>query len=363
MPLPIIIIFENHWDHQVKSVIKNDVLADLIQVGYNTYCFETPHDLNEQQLFSKMHEAMIENDILLNQAKTLIGQKGLNLASDLEDLPFEELASLLRLYVSSRDFTDMATIFKQIKSNKLTLEIFESVLKKYIYVQGIDQPCSVNPLYVPAKSKPLYIGALSNEDPRSITLATNIHQLYKKGRGLIVVLGAFHAKATLHLLANQGLADNIIYYFLHSNTTLSRLDLVNVVKQNCDTLQKATFVLDSPESGKEFRDSLLAQIKRKNIAYECEIKDEPPISYLPQAVVSLRSTFKQPFLSFRRSGYYVDAVLKIDQADDESTMISKTLDTNGIPYLITKVNDSNMLTIPDINTPVIGEKIANLKFT
>ena len=45
MSLPIVIIFERHWDTIPKTIIK-DLLPALNKKGYQTFCFEAPQDLS-----------------------------------------------------------------------------------------------------------------------------------------------------------------------------------------------------------------------------------------------------------------------------------------------------------------------------
>lgn len=116
MSLPIVIIFERHWDTVPKSVMQYS-LPHLSKRGYETFCFEAPQNLSSAEIVDR-HNSWLEFDSdIQQQAEKLLKQVGIT--SKLSDMSFGSLAELLRLHVSSKRYLGVAEKVKQLPAFRM----------------------------------------------------------------------------------------------------------------------------------------------------------------------------------------------------------------------------------------------------
>ena len=65
MSLPIVVIFERHWDTVPKNLL-NELLPELSKKGYQTYCFEAAQNLSSTQIIDQ-YNLRLESDLCLEQ--------------------------------------------------------------------------------------------------------------------------------------------------------------------------------------------------------------------------------------------------------------------------------------------------------
>ncbi len=139
MSLPIVIIFERHWDTIPKLILKES-LSELSQRGYNTLRLEIPHNLPYAQVKERLKFGLNQDSDLKQTAKALLKQAGIT--TELSNISFEKLAEMMRLYVSSRRYQEVAEKIKNLPAHYIQQEIFEEADKLSISIFFYNQVIS-----------------------------------------------------------------------------------------------------------------------------------------------------------------------------------------------------------------------------
>ena len=100
---------------------------------------------------------------------------------------------------------------------------------------------------------------------------------------------------------------------------------------------------------------IIKEIKSKNTQYQEEVIGGNSQSFF------LIQIFKVDFKAFMRRGYYVDALLDIDQTNDSEGIISRLQKANIQTHKISLFG-KNHLVIPEVNTKEVADKIYTLYF-
>jgi hypothetical protein len=216
MSLPIVIIFERHWDTIPKSVIK-DLLPDLNKRGYETFCFEAPQNLSAAEIVDRHNSGLELDSDIQQQAEKLLKQVGIT--TKLSDMSFHSLAELLRLYVSSKRYVDVAEKVKQLPASRMLKEIFGEAAKLSMSLKGIDVGSEDFDEMTSADHSKRMSGIRIREDYRITTMVQNLLKLRtQQEEGIIFACGALHAKGLMDEFKKHGLQDEVLYYFPHSSS-------------------------------------------------------------------------------------------------------------------------------------------------
>jgi hypothetical protein len=348
MSLPIVIIFERHWDLIPKSLVK-ELLPELSKRGYGNFCFEAPENLSEAEIANQHNSALELDSKIEEQAQELLKQVGI--IKNLSDMSFSSLAELLKLYVSSKRYIDVAEKLKQLGASRLLKEIFVEAAKLAISIKGIDirsedfnQIVSVNLLNRMTHIK-------SQEDYRIRTIFKNLLKIRaEQEEGIIFSCGAFHAKTLIDEFKKQHLQDEVVYYFPHSS---SRYDesADDIKKLMNDTLIDHIYLL-SQKDIKPFSKKIIREIAEKT-RYTREIVEYNSHSQF------LSDCFKTNFRAFLLPRYHVDGLLNISESCDIEE-IQKQVSAVGVQTHRIFLGGQNYLSIPNINSKDIAEKIRKI---
>ena len=132
--LPLVFIFERHWDEEPKKVLKG-LIPKFSEMGYDTICFEASQNLTEKDILSS-HRAGLELDSkIYSQAYTYLAQAGIK-EIKLCDLGFKELSDLIMLHVSSQRYIDVAEKIKGLPASILLKDILSDALKLCFTIKG-----------------------------------------------------------------------------------------------------------------------------------------------------------------------------------------------------------------------------------
>src|ERR1700722_17926007 len=121
--LPIVVIFERHWDEVPKQLVK-DLLPQLAEEGYDTLCFEAPQNLSEKEILSSHKYGLDLNSKICSQAEECLKRAGINDIDKLSTMGFENLAHLMQLFVSSKKYNEVAEKIKHLPATLLLKDIF-----------------------------------------------------------------------------------------------------------------------------------------------------------------------------------------------------------------------------------------------
>ena len=192
MSLPIVIIFERHWDTIPKSVIK-DLLPDLSKKGYETFCFEAPQNLSSAEIVARHNSGLELDSGIQQQAEKLLKQVGIT--RNLSDMSFRSLADLLRLYVSSKKYVEVAEKVKQLPASHILKEVFDEATKLSMSLKGIDIGSEDFDEMTSVDLSRRMSGIRLKEDHRITTMVQNLLKLRtQQEEGVIFACGALHAK-------------------------------------------------------------------------------------------------------------------------------------------------------------------------
>jgi hypothetical protein len=347
MSLPLVIIFERHWDEIPKLVLK-DLLPNLVEQGYQTLCFETPKDLTTSEIIAR-HDSGLKYDMeIQRQAEQLLKQ--VNITKQLSEESFSSLAQLMKQYVSSQRYLDVAEKIKNLPASKILKEIFDQAGKLSLLLKGVDI-VDLDEMFSYDLSKRMTHINLQ-EDRRIRTIFKNLLKLRKKQEGVIFICGALHASNLLAKFAEKGMQDDVLYYFPHSSKRYDHTtDDINEITMRNETLQNHTYLL-SKHQIQPFVKTIVSEIVPK-IIYKEEIVNGNSHSRF------LSEFFKVKLKAFLRPGYYVDALVDIDKISDIET-IKQGIHAIGVQTHDVSLNERKYLVISAINTTEIAEKIRKL---
>jgi hypothetical protein len=351
MPLPIIIIFERHWDTIPKQAVKR-MLPKLVQEGYNTLCFEAPKNLQTSDLISRINSAVELDQSIYNQAESLLEQAHVKINGRISDVSYQELTKLMQLYVFSN--IEVAEKIKNLPASLLMKEILTNATQLSMFIEGVDIDSED---YDPIISHDLStrMNELDkSENYRNTTILENLIKLSCRREGIIFMCGALHEPALISLFKQRNMEDQIIYYFPHSSKLFDNsIDDINLLKNKGASKEK--FCLLSNESDIEFfMNKIVVEIKAKNTKYTNEISDGCSHTQV------LSKTYKANFKAFVRGGYYVDALLEVGGLTDINN-IDMRLRAHNIQSHYSFFQEKKYLVISDVNTKEVAENIRKLR--
>lgn len=351
MALPIVIFFERHWDIIPKSVIKN-LLPDLNKRGYETFCFEAPQNLSSAEIVDRHNSGLEFDSGIQQEAEKLLKQ--VKITTTLSDMSFCTLADLLRLYVSSKKYVDVAEKVKQLPASRILKEIFGEAEKLSMSLKGIDIDSEDFDKMTSADFLNRMSGITPREDRRITTMVQNLLKLREQQEeGIIFACGALHAKTLMDEFKKQGLQDEVLYYFPHSSSRYDECvdDIEVVMTDTLNALKDHTYLLAEKDI-KPFGERVIKEITGKT-RYTREILDYNSHSQF------LSDCFKTKFRAFLRPGYHLDALVDVTEPANIED-IQRRVSTAGVQTHRISLNGRNYLAIPNVNTRDIAEKIRKI---
>lgn len=342
MTVPIVVVFERHWDSIPKSLVK-DLLPSLNEKGYGTLCFEAPQDLTSEQIIEN-HRLGLESDLeLQKQSETRLRQFGI--VQTLSEISFSSFARQLQLYVSSQRYLEVAEKIKQLPASIVLKEVFDEAERLQMSLQGIDIPSTE---FYSMTSLDLSKRMSIIEQKETIRIDTMVQNLLKIRReeGVIFICGALHAEGLIREFKKQGLEDEVLYYFPHSSSRYEEtIDDVNEIAVN-DTLLNHTHRLSQKEI-KPFGNRIIQEINQK-IKYKNEILENSHSRFL-------KERFNANFRAFVRPGSYVDALVDMNESNIQD--IQTSLNSLGVSTHCYSLEGRVHLVVPGVNTKEIAKKI------
>ena len=340
MSLPIVVLFERHWDTIPKDVATR-LLPDLAAQGYDTLCVEAPQHLTPDELLTRHKEGLNLDSQILSQAEGLLRQR--NITTKLSDVSFGELVVWIRQYVSSQRNIEVAEKIKNLPASRLFKGILEEANRQAVLVKGID----INELdSITGIDLSRRIGAIdSNEEYRIKTFSENLAKLQSERRGVIFMCGASHANNLISALRKKDI--QVLWYFTHSSKNFD--DRMGDIREELkdEFLEGHTHLLQESEVG-NFVSKVVDEIDHAR--YEEEIVDGNSHSR------RLSTLFGAECKTFVRAGYYVDALLPADRPDIGQRCRDGSISAHNTVY-----RGQRHLVIPAINTAEVADRILRLQ--
>lgn len=349
MSLPVVIIFERHWD-TIPKLLAKDLLPSLARRGYDTLCFEAPQNITSAEIIER-HKRGLEFDSNIQlQAERLLKQVGIT--RELSGVSLRELTDLMRLYVSSKKYLEVAEKIKQLPASRILKDTFREAGKLTMSVKGIDiddedfdEMISSNP-----STGARALALQAKEDYRIQTMFSNLLKLRAQHEeGIVVACGALHASRLLARFKEQNMQDEVLYYFPHSSGRYeNRVDDIRDLVAMNDSLVGHTHLLRKQEV-RSFGDRIIKEITEKT-RYKREVAGGNSHSQF------LSKYFKANFRAFLRPGYHVDALLDFQDSSDIEK-IRKRASEVGVQSYDVSLDERRYLVIPNVNTREIANRI------
>ena len=348
LSFPIVVIFERHWDTVPKLLVK-DLLPNLVKQGYDTLCFEAPQNLSSAEII-KRHNSELEFDLgIQQQAEELVKLAGIT--QQLSAMSFSNLFNLMRLYVSSKEYVEVAEKIKQLPASLILKEVFDEATQLHVSVKGVDIDNEDFDKIFSSDLSGRVANIKINEDYRITTIFQNLLKLRtQQKKGVIFVCGCLHASGLLSKFKEQNMQDEIFYYFPHSSSRYDdSVDDVSKFARN-DTLLNHTYLLTQQEV-RPFCQKIIREITNKR-----KYREIPGGNSHSQF---LSQYFKTNFRAFFRPGYYVDALVGLDDSSNIEA-VRNCFNKVGIQTHDISWNDRGYLVVPNVNTKEIADKIRKI---
>lgn len=357
--LPIILLFERHWDPIPKLLLKS-LLPALAKQGYATFCMEASTSHSSVQMTEAINEVIKIDTDLENQTLQMLWTKGILLSKKLSEMSHRELSSLLMWHVSSKKYIELAQKIKHLPAMRLMSDILNIAKKESISLKGIDiDEESYRTMISPEISiDERSVNIKANEDIRISTFFNNLRKLREQNEGGIVfACGALHAPRLLEQFKKHQMQDSVVSYFsrcsgVYDEQENALMEEEEDFKAFGEALKNRTTVLKE-EQISSFTQKIVKEVSRL-IRYKREVFEGNSHTRF------LSNLFHVHFRAYMRPGYYVDALLDIkDVANIQQIRIYfKKLEVETYDI---SADGRDYLVVPRVNVKEVAYKIRNLE--
>lgn len=336
--LPTIVIFERHFDTQPKLVALK-VLPELFKLGYDTFCFEAPHEFTEDKII-RLQMQGAQFDVEITQKVTEIFKTNKIFIQDLPNASFSTLQQLIKYHVSSNSYEEVTQRVKQGPANQIQTKILNTAIKHHFIIRGVDVEEQQFNTLTQADISTRYTAILSNESKRIRNFADNLNPLIEKRGGVVFICGASHPDVI------SKLNGKVAYYFIHSGIVFSHD--YNDLKDLKANYENHSYCLVNENETSEFVNRILRDVKTNNDVYKKEIEETSSSKILSHY-------FSLEVRTLMRPGFYVDALIATDQDNVKLKLSEYNIESHQIT-----INDKTYLVVQDINTHEVASKILKL---
>lgn len=348
MVSPILIIFEQHWDEKTK-ILEKKLIQRLAKEDYDTFCVEAPQSCTSEEIRSRHDSSLALDSEIYKQAKQCLKDAGIKTENKLSDISFKKLEMLMKRCVSSEQYTIVAEKIKNLPASKIYGDILKEAHRLSVSVMGIDID---NFDQIPSTKFNERMKKINEfEDERIKTMYKNLTKLWKTKSGVIFTCGVMHAPNLVSKFKENGINDSVVYYFPYSEKLLLDESFKGImVMASNRTLQGHSYCLSNDKDINLLANKIVEEIKSK----KAKVLDKNSHSAF------LSRFFGVNFQAFCRPGYYVDALLKIDEITKALTTAIK-LHQSNIKVHCTLLQHQWYLVVPEVNTKKVAEKINELR--
>jgi hypothetical protein len=227
--LPIVIVFERHWD-TIPKLVMQGLLPSLAKRGYNTFCLEAPQDLTSDEIVARQKLGLDSGAGLEKDAKKYLEQAGIT--NELSTMSFRKLVDLMRLRVSSKKYLEVAEIVKHQPAVRLLKDVFDEASKSSILLKGIEVNSEDFDKMVSPNLSTRMVGIAANEDYRLETVFANLLKVRdQQEEGIVFLYGALHAHGLLTKFREKNMQNEVLYYFPHSTNRFD--DSIDDIQDHC----------------------------------------------------------------------------------------------------------------------------------
>lgn len=277
MPLPIIVIFERHWDKTPKKILKQ-LIPILSKRGYNTLCYEGPEDLIPYNFhITRIDESIEFAKKRYSEASECLGARNINV-EELSDLDFGVLDKLMLNFVSTKHHQLFAEQIKNLPGALIFKEILEESKNSQMSVVGVDVESQrydemlSNSWLTENMFSNRVVSLDKVEVQRNETLSRNLTKLYQEEKNIVFICGAFHAEKIISYLKEKHGENSVIYYFICSDKQYDKtFDDIKFAINNNPILTLHTVYPGSEEEINQFNQNLTEEINFKSANFQQNI--------------------------------------------------------------------------------------------
>lgn len=354
MPLPIIILVERHWDEAPKKALLN-ALPFLMTSGYNTLCFESPCDKNEEETVADIESTIEFIERRLAEANQCLARRGM--FYNLPEMDYLDLQRLLQKYVSSQYYKEMALWFKELPGHKEKLLLVRNAQKSHMKICGIDlksnelEAIHSREAQLNLKNRALKIRELDNL--RTTSFTRHMHELQQQGRGVVFVVGQFHYTTIIEEFSKEHPLSELI--FLHPYSTRC------LVKSYIDyNLPSSRFIEDLILIEKTIDNNEDIEIFLTHLVNALQPRLDNYISIEPTSTCQLLSDKTGlNFQAYVRPGYLVDCHHFVNENEKIDETVNQ-LNSNGVIGFFSLFRGRYSYCVPNINMKEVAHQIQKL---
>lgn len=348
MSLPIICIFENHWDVIPKHVCQ-ELIRELSAEGYDTFGFEAPQEMTPAAIMDECRkglELMTEN---YNAAVVYL--RNVKITDNLFDMDVKKLTEILRLYVSSQRYCEVAEQIKNLPAARVLQSIFREIQQRSFLLQGMDVSAKDFRKILKTDFLQRTKALDAQEELREGIMLANITRIRSEREGSIFLCGAKHAPQLIAKFKEKGMADDILCYWPHNTHQTYDIFQFYVEQLRKDEHSKDRVFPLSEKDVKPFCKRVVEDVVART-KYQEEVHGNSHAEFLSKL-------FKVHFRAFVRPGHYVDALVDVKTPEIES--IRKRIHEVRVQMRDTSIDGHRYLVVRAVNTRPVAESIRTLK--
>ena len=354
MSLPIIILVERHWDVAPKQALMN-ALPFLNTLGYHTLCFESPHELNEQETIARVESTIQFIEKRLTETNKYLTTQGK--CVDFDAMDFSRLQHFLLNFVTTRYSNEMALWFKELPGHKEKLNLIRTAIRNNMRICGVDltseQLQPIDSFEAQNNLHSRVSGIKQLDKARVSTFKNHLLELQQLENGIIFSVGQSHYSSLIEEFSREYYLGEVVFLHPYSLQCLTESHIDYYLPLFDDpNLTLIEMAINCNQDMEMFA----ATLKRK---IQTKLNTHTPIEQTYSCHM-LSDKTGLDFAPYVRPSFLVDCH-HFFHSREEITATHNKLKRSGISGFFTFFRDKESYCIPCVNTQEMQSKIKALK--
>lgn len=345
MSLPTLILYERHWDPVPKEFLLEGV-EELLQMGYDTLCVEAGESWSEESILRSCKQGLETQKRVHKESVECLKKAGALPGGDLGEIPFDHLRLLIREWVSSQRYDEVAEMIKGLFSTKLAVKLFERVRNLSMNLYGIDLEGADYEKIRTGNYRDRVRNIDRTTEKREARFMHHLLHLQAQGRSVICLMGVSHIEGMRNKIQVQEATHRFACAFIHSGIPYVQTgdDIAHVLKRLKNEL---ALKAKSPVERRDALDQVMSALFSKNVSHLEEVTQN--CSHAGRLSRILQAEVK----AFVKPGRYVEVILL---GSAYPSILSKIAQM-GLPYYFKIYNEKVCIAIDRVNVAEQGERI------
>ncbi len=349
MPSPIIILLEKPWD-SISNEALIGTMPSLCSLGYNRICFEMPSDLTQQDILINFDYTLSIKEARFAEITAYLAKKGIH--DDILTLEPTELTALLELHVSSLHANNIASMIKDIPSDRKKLQMVKEARQKHMILLGIDFPSEKVGIGDPINNASTSTVQLHQK--RAQYFKNSLLALQRKEVGIIFIVGEEHYSNLVNAFAEENYLKELLFLRPYLSKGLDSL-LVDYLLPELTNTNDEVSLIEMTITNTYDSVNFTIQVQEKlQIMLDSNSRIEPTST---SRLLSAKSGIK--FVPYVRSSGLVDCYYFQDSADNIDE-VTQYLSQQGVEGNFTIFQNRNAFCVQAINTEEVATRISKL---